>query len=372
MSDSFVQVFLPFRQDASLRDEYSSHFGKIRVGKVLEDLDALGGYIAYLHVVGASIPLAVVTASVDRMDMHGELPVDRDVSLSGHVSYVGKSSMEVTIKVMAVLPESGITLADMDSIKFLKTPLPASALSDQLILTAKFIMVSLDPATQRPSPSPQLILETDAEKELFALGAAHKSRKLQSAQNSLAQHPPTPSELSLVHTLYKEYMQYLDPSTGKQKPENVTWMEDTKLQNTVLTFPQDRNLHNKIFGGHLMRLAFELGYLAGAMFSKRPLQFVALDDIAFKRQVEVGSVLDLIANVVYSTEEGKMVVRVKAYVVQIGDAEKTKFLSNEFWITFVSIGGVEGKKMRVLPKSYEECMGYLEGKRRLEGPTVGN
>ncbi|KAJ3072011.1 hypothetical protein HDU99_002295, partial [Rhizoclosmatium hyalinum] len=84
MSDSFAQVFLPFRQDASLRDEYSSHFGKIRVGKVLEDLDALGGYIAYLHVVGASIPLAVVTASVDRMDMHGELPVDRDVSLSGH------------------------------------------------------------------------------------------------------------------------------------------------------------------------------------------------------------------------------------------------------------------------------------------------
>lgn len=38
------------------------------------------------------------------------------------------------------------------------------------------------------------------------------------------------------------------------------WMADTKLETMMLVFPQEHNVHLKIFGGYLMRLAHELGF----------------------------------------------------------------------------------------------------------------
>ena len=36
-------------------------------------------------------------------------------------------------------------------------------------------------------------------------------------------------------------------------------MEQLKLKNVLVCNPESRNIHNKIFGGWLMRQAFELG-----------------------------------------------------------------------------------------------------------------
>jgi acyl-coenzyme A thioesterase 9 len=58
-------------------------------------LDALAGAIAYKHVDNSAEdpPVTIVTASVDRLDLL--LPNQpEDLRLSGHVAYVGKSSME--------------------------------------------------------------------------------------------------------------------------------------------------------------------------------------------------------------------------------------------------------------------------------------
>jgi acyl-coenzyme A thioesterase 9 len=58
-------------------------------------LDALAGAIAYKHVDNPvdAPPVTIVTASVDRLDLLlPNQPVD--LKLSGHVAYVGKSSME--------------------------------------------------------------------------------------------------------------------------------------------------------------------------------------------------------------------------------------------------------------------------------------
>lgn len=62
----------------------------------MEDLDALAGAIAYKHTDDGkpnSMPLTIVTASVDRIDWLKTLDVC-DLRLSGHVTYVGYSSME--------------------------------------------------------------------------------------------------------------------------------------------------------------------------------------------------------------------------------------------------------------------------------------
>lgn len=49
--------------------------------------------------------------------------------------------------------------------------------------------------------------------------------------------------------LYLEYVKYLHPETsGIQKPDDVMWMKDTIQQTLVMCMPQDRNIHNNIFG----------------------------------------------------------------------------------------------------------------------------
>ena len=55
----------------------------------------------------------------------------------------------------------------------------------------------------------------------------------------------------------------LDESTlsfsSRKLPANSVWMEHLKLKNVLVCNPESRNIHNKIFGGWLMRQAFELG-----------------------------------------------------------------------------------------------------------------
>ncbi|KAJ3298667.1 Acyl-coenzyme A thioesterase 9, mitochondrial [Rhizoclosmatium sp. JEL0117] len=364
MSDSLLQVFLPFRSDKALKEEYINHYNRIRVGKVLEDLDALAGSIGQLHCEGSSRPLSIVTASVDRIDLIHDIPTDQDVAVYGHVSYVGKSSMEVTVNMETVV--DGISAEDVDSKKYLRSKLSKDKRSGDLILSSKFIMVAVDSETRKAAPVIPLRLETDEERKLFRLGAEHKARKQVANQISLDKRPPTIEEMQLVHNLYKEYTPYLDNSdTAVSKPSNVVWLKDTRHNNINLTFPQDRNIHGKIFGGHLIRTAFELGYATGTMFAKRPLSFLALDDISFKMPVEVGSILDLTSQIVY-THQDKMVIKVVAHVVS---SEGTKETSNEFWFTFQTVGkgGADEEFKRVLPRSYNECMLYLEGRRRFEG-----
>uniref|UniRef100_A0A0M3IXM3 HotDog ACOT-type domain-containing protein n=1 Tax=Ascaris lumbricoides TaxID=6252 RepID=A0A0M3IXM3_ASCLU len=82
-------------------------------------------------------------------------------------------------------------------------------------------------------------------------------------------------------------------------PPNHVWIEDAKLKNAVLCFPVDRNVYNKIFGGYLMRLAFELAWCNAAMYAKGRVKIAAVDDILFRKSVEIGSLLLLSSQVVF-------------------------------------------------------------------------
>lgn len=66
---------------------------------------------------------------------------------------------------------------------------------------------------------------------------------------------------SLKNTNYLR--ETLDESTlsfsSRKLPANSVWMEHLKLKNVLVCNPESRNIHNKIFGGWLMRQAFELG-----------------------------------------------------------------------------------------------------------------
>ncbi len=67
--------------------------------------------------------------------------------------------------------------------------------------------------------------------------------------------------------------------------------------NHLLVLLQARNVYNKIFGGFLMREAFELGWATTCVYAKARPSVVCMDDINFRKPVEVGSLLYLSSQV---------------------------------------------------------------------------
>lgn len=68
----------------------------------------------------------------------------------------------------------------------------------------------------------------------------------------------------------------------------------------ALTQPRlrtDRNVHGKIFGGWLMRRAFETAFACGWRTSGVPPRFLSLSDITFVAPVEIGSLVQFEAQV---------------------------------------------------------------------------
>ena len=68
-----------------------------------------------------------------------------------------------------------------------------------------------------------------------------------------------------------------------------------------------------MFGGYLMRRALEVAWLSAYRFARQPPTFVGLDDVVFRKPVEVGRLVEYIGRVVYAGEDGSLRVIVKAH-----------------------------------------------------------
>jgi len=63
--------------------------------------------------------------------------------------------------------------------------------------------------------------------------------------------------------------------------------------------PQAKNIHGKLFGGFIMRRAFELAWASAHLHARCRPVFRALDDITFLAPVEIGSIMKFDSKVVY-------------------------------------------------------------------------
>ncbi|KAF8978706.1 hypothetical protein BGZ46_006228 [Entomortierella lignicola] len=344
MQDSYTEIILPFKSDKTLLEEYINVGGTLRHGKIMEDLDALAGAISYKHTDDGkhdSIPLTIVTASVDRIDLLKPLDV-KDIRLYGHVSYVGFSSMEIFMKMEEIVADKPEQRGDT-------------------ILVARFTMVARDSITGKAAQVNPMFLRDDAEKKLFQMGESEKAKKRLATDSSLTKRPPTEDERFLIHDLYLEYSEYDNPSSKTKKPEDVEWMSDTKMSASHIMQPQDRNVHDKIFGGYLMRLAYELAFSNASVFISTRPKFLALDEISFRKPVSIGTFLALDSQVVYSEggDSQSFQVMVKADVLDV--KKKNRETTNTFWFTFTN--PTKGTP-RIMPRTYAESMLYIEGQRR--------
>src|SRR5207247_10028133 len=101
--DTSLEQRLPLGTDLALRRQFmvvnEPLPGNLRFGRLLEVLDALAEEAALRHVRGAAPQAYVVTAAIDQVVLRTPADVARDTVLKARLNLVGRSSMEVGIRV---------------------------------------------------------------------------------------------------------------------------------------------------------------------------------------------------------------------------------------------------------------------------------
>jgi acyl-CoA hydrolase len=112
-------------------------------GTIMKLIDTAAGIAAHRHC-----RTNVVTASMDRLDFHQPVFIGELVVLRASINYVGKTSMEVGVRVEA----ENLTTGEVRHTN-----------------SAYLTMVSLD-GKRKPAPVPKIVPQTEDEKRRFQEG----------------------------------------------------------------------------------------------------------------------------------------------------------------------------------------------------------
>ena len=341
-ADSFIQLRLAFTTNPALFSRYRLfETDRIRVGKLIEDLDALAADIAYKHIGPHSIDnYTVVTGGMDRISMRSPVSRQTDILIYGSVTIVGTTSMEVRLLIETLSPTGE---------KF-------------LLSQANFAMVSRHKKLYTAAKVPLLIPITDYDKFVYEAGIVKREKRKELTAKDLKHAAPTPEEIELIHKLYLEKSKQNTNNNTNNSPAIIP-QSKTTISTVEVMHHQERNVHNKIFGGHLMKLAFELASIcAFGVTAVFPI-LKSMDDVAFYFPVEIGSILTLKATIQYiSTERHLVFVIVVAEMMITTHVDRPTRLTNEFHFNFLCMS--TKCLPLIVPESYPEIVNYLDGRRR--------
>lgn len=349
MNQSYAEAIIPLGDAPELRNKYGNFQKGVRFGRLLEDLDTMAVHISYLHnksqnteVNGHMVsPIVIVTAAVDQIKITENIAImDRNIKLSGFCSWVGRSSNEVTMKIEQENYEKNEWVP---------------------LLEAKFLMVARNVDNKGAGVMNPLDISNEKEQKIFNEGEANKKKRIEESKADLTIQPPNASESLAIHEMFKKTIDLKSGSLNlRHKPENTVWMADTKLKNVIICHPEQRNLYNKIFGGFLMRQAYELAWANACQFSKTTPRISIVDDITFKKPVFIGSLLFLNSQIV-CTDANHMLIKVLAQAVDPKTNENE--ITNDFYFKFTV--PTDTNLPQVIPKTYSEYMLNIDGKRHM-------
>ena len=149
-------------------------------------------------------------------------------------------------------------------------------------------------------------------------------------------------------------------------------LSETALENSLIAQPQQRNTAGRVFGGFLMRRAFELAHTTAYLFAGRRPIFLELDEVKFSAPVSVGDLLRFESCVLYTSEAmdilGRLTVHVEVTAQVIKPEQRSAVTSNTFNFTFgvaehadgtgraALAAAADGPQLRrVLPATHEEA-----------------
>ena len=278
-----IEVVYPFSTDMVLREHFRNPWGGVRIGLLLEDLDSMAGFTSYAHVddgCPSTRPPVLATATVETINVSARpLQLDKDTKLSGRVIWTGNSSMDLLIEVTQGEDENALPN-----------------------ISALFTFVARDAMTGKAHRINPVQPIDEQGKQLFAqrqaIADARKAERLAQAQ---AGHRYTAEQVAwskdlLSHSHLKRDMPALAEYSS-------IMMDQTNLENTFTTQPSQRNLHGHIFGGFLMRRAFELAHSTGYLLAACRPRTLLVDEIQFKRPVDIGDLVRFKSRVLKAWED---------------------------------------------------------------------
>ncbi|KAL5731780.1 Acyl-coenzyme A thioesterase 2 [Ranunculus cassubicifolius] len=350
-SQSRTSMLYNFSKDNILKEQYRDPSNNVRIGKLLEDLDALAGTISYKHCSdddndNVIKPVLLVTASVGKIVLKKPISVDTDLKIVGAVTWVGRSSIAIQLHVIHLTRQDG----------------KSNTLDDNVALTANFTFVARDPKSGESVLVNRLSPETEQEKKLYEVtGENDKLRKKKRGERG--REVENGEETDRLNALLAEGRIY--QGDGINNRDSIL-IRDTRLENSLVCNPQQRNIHGRILGGFLMHRAFELGYWTAYAFAGLMPSFLEVDHVDFLRPVVVGDFLQLKSCVLYTKLENPerplIIVEVVSHVTR--PELKTSEISNTSYFKFTvhpeAATKNELKLRSVVPSTEEEARQVLE------------
>ncbi len=145
----------------AMNPENANPSGNVHGGDIMKLIDTAGGVAAARHARAH-----VVTASIDRLDFHHPVYIGDVITLKASVNYVGRTSMEVGVRVEA-----------------------ENVITGQVRHTgsAYLTFVALD-AQKKPIQLPPLIVETDEERHRNQEAAERRQMRLAEKSDEKRRH----------------------------------------------------------------------------------------------------------------------------------------------------------------------------------------
>src|SRR6185369_5729946 len=266
--DTRYLFVLPFSTDHALARRFMvserEMAGNIRFGKLLETLDKVAENTALAYVNRFYPDARVVTAAIDNIVVRNPADTAHDLVFSAQINHVGRSSIEVGIRVEHLGARSCH------------------------VATCYFTMVarSTDCGEAKSLALPPLAYSQDIEKRRY--GKAEKRRQLYRESLAKAEEMPSLEEYMFLKKLHKE--QESPAFDGIRAGELV-------LESSQRAYPEQENVPRTIFGGYLIRRAYELAAWAAELVPSERVVPCQVNRINFNQPVFLGDKLKFTARV---------------------------------------------------------------------------
>lgn len=152
--------------------------------------------------------------------------------------------------------------------------------SDSIALIANLTFVARDSNTGKSALVNQISPETEKEKLLWKeADERNRMRKKKREQKRDVEN----QDIDRLNALLAEGRVFCDLPALADRDSIL--IRDTCLENSFICQPQQRNIHGRIFGGFLMRRAFELAFSTTYSFAGVATHFLEVDHVDFFRPV---------------------------------------------------------------------------------------
>jgi acyl-coenzyme A thioesterase 9 len=303
--------------------------GNLRFGLLLEILDTVAEETA-LRYVNRFFPEArVVTAAIDNILVRHAADVTKDLIFDARINHVGRSSLEIGIRVS----QPGDPANHVASCYF--TMVARSTVGEGAVSVVL-------PALQYVDE-----LEQNRAEKALARRAEYKRQK------AALLEPPSRQEYEMFTELHRaqDEPDFQGMLVGRMATDSWERM-----------FPEFENVPQKIFGGYLIRRAYELAAICSELVSPDRSIIAAVNRINFYEPVRMGDKLHYTAQVVYTHES---FICVEANIERISADRSSRALSNSCLFTFTNVDRnlAHRSVAQVYPTTYAEEARYLAAHR---------